>query len=242
MRFGLFSSLALVAFSLVVTLFPSAKAYAADAGCWNPENEPAIAELFLSKTNYKKAEDKKTIELIHDTIWSHRETIDPRLVYHRMVGESMGDPYASGGNGKYYGLFQYGGSHKAAVQALQRKNPGVSPRLLQVQYYYDKYVTAFVRDANNETGCKPGKKWASYTNLERSVYLNQGRCNANLLAHEREYCTSKSKNVNYRLRACKFSASVINGRAQRLCERQNPGVRPRQVPVPRRASAAKARS
>ena len=203
----------------------------AQASCWDPEKEPAIAEIFLPKENYKKAEDQKTIQLIHDTIWAHREDIDPRLVYHRMVGESHGDPFVLSPDKKYYGLFQFGGkpygsnlTHKQIIEGLYRKNPGVSPRLIQVKYYLEQYLQSFIEAADNGTGCNRDKKYHQYTNLEKSTYLNYGACNRAAMNREIAKC-SKPSDAPY-AKACGFSYGVTRGYASRVCERQNPGTRP----------------
>lgn len=248
MRFGPFFFTLVASFGLAL---PQAIAVQARSraqvgtGCWDPEKDPMIQKFF--QPNPKFHEDAKTMQLIHDTIWSHREDIDPRLVYHRMIGEAMGDPYVQSPDKKYYGLFQFGGvlagtgkTQKSIIQSLYKQNPRVSPRLVQVRYYLETYLPRFKNDADAGRGCKSGKTWASYTNLERAVYLNQGRCNSALLAHERAYCTSKSPNKNYTNFSCSFAKPVLDGRASRLCERQNPGTR--SVPVRSRASTSGVRA
>ena len=253
MRVGPFSILSLRSLALVaVTLatFVSSQAFAKAqpqrrvvASCWDPTKEPAIAELFTPNAQYK--EDARTIELIHDTIWSHREDIDPRLVYHRIVGESHGDPFVLSPDKKYYGLFQFGGrpygskqTHKQIIEGLIRKNPRTSPRLIQIKYYLEQYLQNFITAADAGTGCNRDKKYHQYTNIERSTYLNYGACDRSALSKELAKCAKpkdpkKPSEAPY-AKACVFSFSVTRGRGSRLCERQNPGTR--QVPGPRRSS------
>jgi hypothetical protein len=221
---GFRSFLALLAFTLIAT--PEARA--SSRGCWDPTEIPEINKALTPVPEFH--ENAATINLIHDHIWAHRNEIDPRLVYHRIVGETGGDPkkVLSRGLGGAYGIFQFSQERQfgmkdtpeQALKKLYKANPNVSPRLIQVRYYLETYVQNSIRAADSPRGaCGVFKKFKQYSNLEKAAYLGFG-CEKTRLAHEASLCT---KVATYREGSCKFSKTFIrNNTGPALCDRQIP--------------------
>ncbi len=140
--------------------------------------DPSIQQKIKASKAWGESDD--TILQIHREIWKNRTIIDPRLVYRRILGETGGtaDPHLRQKGGSGYGLFQYTGgsyqkaSHESRIKA--RYNKGEPPRLVQVKYYYDSYIKEAKEAADKGYGCNRKKKFADYTDLEKSSYLGIG--------------------------------------------------------------------
>lgn len=170
-------------------------------------------------------ESRETMYEIHKIIWAYKDQVDPRLVYHRMFGETNGDnPEKDADNGDGgYGLFQFTGkpygskyTYKQILQAEYAKNPGESKSLIQVKYYLANYVQAFKKAADGGYGCNQRKSWRMYTNLEKAAYLAWGKCDASMMDHELRLC---QRVWTYKHRACQISNDLIAARnPQPLCD------------------------
>lgn len=204
---------ALTALSLILSVEARA--------CFNPRTEPSIAAALTPNRAYH--ENAMTIEQIHRYIWTYRRQIDPRLVYHRLVGESGGDPFIVNRRSGAYGLFQFLGSpyrsprtHRQLIEERYRQHPGVSPRLIQVEYYLSEYMQTAKRAADGGYGCNPRKNFSEYTNLEKVSYLGWGSCTQAAMRQELALCTTVA---SYRDGSCEFSQEVIRGGdAEPLCD------------------------
>ncbi len=188
--------------------------------CFAPYKNPIVAAL-----SSRLPESRETMYEIHKLIWAYKDQIDPRLVYHRMLGETEGnnpDKDADNGDGGY-GLFQFTGrpygsnyTYKQILQAEYAKNPGVSKSLIQVKYYLGNYVQAFKKAADGGYGCNSRKSWRMYTPLEKTAYLGWGKCDVGTLDFELRLC---SRLDTYRNRACPVSNALLTARnPQPLCD------------------------
>lgn len=185
----------------------------ANASCFNPRHDPVLQEVLRPQARYH--ETQNTIEIIHELIWSVHNEIDPRLIYHRLVGESGGRPHIVNPSSGAYGLFQFLGrpyrsavTHRQIVEQLERENPNISPRLIQVRYYIEHYL----RDAINAAdqgyggrGCPRNQNFSEYSNLQKVAYLGWGSCTQRALQQELALC----ENVASYRQACTFSREVI---------------------------------
>lgn len=202
-------------FSILLFIFVvvSAKAFAAAPGaCFSPLTDPNISAILKPEARYN--EDANSIRRLHELIWSHRDTIDPRLVYYRILGESRGQSEAKSGSGAY-GLFQFTDPNiKRRLRAKIAQNPKESPRYIQVKFYFDEYVRPALNSANAGAGCSINrkakavitKKWNSYSNLEKTAYLGMNDCSPKGLATERRRCEISGQ---YKEIACPFAKNTI---------------------------------
>lgn len=188
--------------------------------CFSPYKNPITVAM-----SSRLPESRETMYEIHKLIWAYKDQIDPRLVYHRMLGETGGDnPDKDADNGDGgYGLFQFTGkpygssyTYKQILQAEYAKNPGVSKSLIQVKYYLGNFVQAHKKAADGGYGCNPRKSWRMYTHLEKTAYLGWGRCDAGTMDFELRLC---SRLDTYRTRACPVSNDLVLARnPQPLCD------------------------
>lgn len=189
-------------------------------GCFHPQRNEQIREIFQPDQEYN--ETSETINQIHRLIWSHREQLDPRLVYYRIIGESGGDPFSVNPSSGAYGLFQFLGkpygsnrTHRQIIESLYRQHPDKSPRLVQIEYYLKNYLKNFITAADSGYGCNRNKTYSEYTHLERVAYLGWGSCSNATLQKELNLCTAVQ---SYRDGACEVAGELIRGaRTAPLC-------------------------
>lgn len=195
-------------------------ALVARADCFDPSKVPQINEVLAPRADYH--ETPQTIAQIHDLIWAHREELDPRLVYFRIIGESGGDAKAPG-IGHAYGLFQFTDKAKRDVKRLLEKpeNRHVSPRLIEVRYYLETYLQDYIEAADKGAGCRPGVKWAQMSNEEKLATLGLGKCGQHELSKDRGFCAKGSSSL-YATDACPALAEYIfRRRGPPLCDRSH---------------------
>ncbi len=201
---------------LFITLLPSISN--ATSACFEPSMDPVI-----SKYLQPRATDHETLETIRQMeqmIYDSRELIDPRLVYHRIVGESRGIAEIHNRRSGAYGMFQFLGhpygshqSYESILRSLYAKSPGVSHRMIQLKYYLEVFVPKAAKAANQGNGCDRHKSFANYSNLEKVAYLGWGSCDAATLKRE----VSLSRRASSYREACTFSSAAIQGRAEPIC-------------------------
>lgn len=188
-------------------------------GCFSPSTVPAIAGALAP--SHKFNETPEDIMAMHRLIYAHRNDIDPRLVYYRLLGESRGNPYAVNPSSGAYGMFQLLGkpfgsrqTYRQILEDLYRKSPRSSPRMIQIEYYLNHYVANFKRAADQGYGCIR-KKFDEYSDLEKVSYLGWGGCKAANLANELNLC---KRNASYRTGGCSFTTPLFSGHAIPLCQ------------------------
>jgi hypothetical protein len=211
--------------TVVAALLSGANGFA--QSCFDPKLDPTISRVLTPDPKF--AETPESLEMIHRLIWEHRRELDPRLVYHRMVGESLGDPFVMNKRSGAYGLFQFepgnGVDYPNVFRRLYRRYPNLSPRYIQVRYYLEVYLQRFKTAANAGYGCNRQKPYSHYSNLEKVTYLGFGSCSMVTFQKELSLC---SKVVTYRNGACRFSHEAIFGRRPRpVCDyREGGGLSP----------------
>ena len=187
--------------------------------CFSAAQDPVISRILAPQATFH--ETPATIAEMHQLIFDHRDVIDPRLIYHRIVGESMGQPEAVNKKDGGYGLFQFTGrpwhsryTYRQILQQLYRRNPGVSHRLIQLKYYLDVYLPTAVSVVDAGYGCNRAKTFNAYTNLEKVSYLGWGSCSTHAMWKERQLCSTLAS-YHY---ACQFSqATILGSNREPLC-------------------------
>ncbi len=205
-------------FAAFAVAFSAAPSQAQEA-CYLAASDPVLVKALRPVAAYHETEE--IIAAIHQEIWNHRKDLDPRLVYYRILGESHGNPNAVNRSSGAYGLFQllgkpYGSSrtYRQILHGLQAAQPDVSPRLIQVRYYLNNYLSAFARAANAGYGCNH-KKFRQMSNLERAAYLGWGGCKVSQLKKELSLC---HHNASYmQMGACKVAGAALRGNAVPIC-------------------------
>lgn len=209
MRFGCIAKIATIASAVAFVALSSVRGYTAD--CFDPRKDPIISKYLVPDAKYQ--ETQESIAQIHQLIWERRDQIDPRLIYHRIMGESEANPFAVNSSSGAYGLFQLLGkpanssySYRAILEELERQSPHTSPRLIQVKYYLEQYLEPYSKAADKGWGCDHQKTFPEYSNLQKVAYLGWGSCTQATLQREISLCVNVA---SYRSLACPFSEKVI---------------------------------
>lgn len=161
----------------------------------------------------KLNETEETINQIHSKIREAalKYDLDPRLVYGRMIGESLADPFVieqenphghkAYGRGEQLGMFGFRGDEGKAV--LKKCGVSESPRLCQVEYYIEHRLKDAVDNAKKN--CE-GQAWPSLSAAQKYLYLDFGRCSKTQFANTECFQSRNFQNSG----ACKMITEAID--------------------------------
>ncbi len=152
------------------------------AGCYDPTQENRILEI------YGQAFVDRIQPLLQEAYQENR--VDPRLIYHRMVGEGLGNPEIRNPSSGAYGIFQYLGaysgrpSHETRLRTLYNQHNATSVgdrRYVQVLYHVRHYVREGIAGLGGWASCGPGSGqsvWNNMTALQQATLLGWGNCSS----------------------------------------------------------------
>ncbi len=152
------------------------------AGCYDPTQENRILEI------YGQAFVERIQPLLQEAYQENR--VDPRLIYHRMVGEGLGDPDIRNPSSGAYGIFQYLGAysgrppHETRLRTLYNQHSANSAddrRYVQVLYHVRHYVREGIEGLGGWARCGSGSGqslWNNMTALQQATLLGWGNCSS----------------------------------------------------------------
>lgn len=163
-----------------------------ESNCYNPLNESRIIEIYGA--NFME-QIKPLLQEAYEV-----NNVDPRLIFHRMVGESLGNPDARNPSSGAYGIFQVLGGfyrqspHKVRIEAMY-PSPSTkeSRQYTQVLYHVQHYVREGIAAIGYGSQCNSfglansqGQEiWNRMSPIEQSTFLGWGSCSSSMLNAER---------------------------------------------------------
>jgi len=156
--------------------------------CYQPENEEAVNSVYGSSFI-------NSIQPLLKNAYA-QNNVDPRLIYHRMIGEALGDPDIHNSSSGAYGIFQvlssYFGqdSHEDRIKQMYEETNATTideRRYVQVDYYTNVYIGEGIASLGPWVGCglETGQsRWESMSSFEQVTFLGWGSCNEQAKEHE----------------------------------------------------------
>jgi hypothetical protein len=166
---------------LVFFMFIFFQSYAISDDCYNPLKEEMILKIYGEDF---MSDIAPLLRMAHA-----RLNTDPRIIFHRMVGEARGNPDIKNKSSGAYGIFQFLGAfykkekHTTRVKKMYPKNSTKYQRqFTQVKYYVESFLTEAIQaagysDCRSTKKTRNGKKnWELMSTLHKITYLGWGSC------------------------------------------------------------------